>query len=321
MVTNLILAKKQKIPAKVLAFIPLSVSLIALSFAAILIRLCEEEISPNATVFNRLWIASLVFIGWIFFNKLAKKSFISKEIKLFPSTKKELFLLILVGILSSTSVICWAWSLTETTVANSTILRNLCPIFTSLGGWLFLNQRFKSRFIFGMIIAILGAMALCWNDLQIGANHLIGDTVALLAAFFYAINLLILEYLRPNYTSTTLLLWRCSVGAFYLLPIVLLSDKPIFPVTWKGWIFVISFALICQVLGQGLLTYSLKNFSSSFITVFLLLEPAITACLAWLFFAESLNLINGCAFIVILSGIYLAKSCKSVAKIESNVNK
>ncbi|NES83632.1 MAG: DMT family transporter [Moorea sp. SIO2B7] len=308
--------KSSKFSPAIVAFIYLSIALVALSFAAIFIRLCEQEIEPNATVFNRLWIASLVFWLWNSIKRTDNKQVIQQKKKQFPDTKRELLLLLLVGIISSSSVICWAWSLTQTSVANSTILRNLCPIFTSLGAWLFLNQRFDRRFIMGMILAILGAIAIGWDDLQIGKAYLIGDTVALLAALFYAINLLILEHLRPNYTAATLLLWRCSVGTIFLLPIVLLTEDIIFPYSWQGWIMVISLAVVCQAFGQGLLVHSLNRFSSGFIAVFLLLEPVITAYLAWLIFAESLSLFNECAFVLVLGGIYLAKSSQSADKIE-----
>ncbi|MGL5062581.1 MAG: DMT family transporter, partial [Microcoleus sp.] len=46
------------------AVISLLAALLAVSFAAIFIRFSEQEISPNATVFNRLWIATVVFGMW-----------------------------------------------------------------------------------------------------------------------------------------------------------------------------------------------------------------------------------------------------------------
>jgi hypothetical protein len=45
------------------AIVSLSAALLAVSLAAIFIRLSEREIGPNATVFNRLWIATVVWCG------------------------------------------------------------------------------------------------------------------------------------------------------------------------------------------------------------------------------------------------------------------
>ncbi|WP_256890990.1 hypothetical protein [Cylindrospermopsis raciborskii] len=52
-----------KLP-RVTALVSLFTALVALSFAAIFIRLSELEIGSNATIFNRLWIATLFFGLW-----------------------------------------------------------------------------------------------------------------------------------------------------------------------------------------------------------------------------------------------------------------
>ena len=108
--------------------------------------------------------------------------------------------------------------------------------------------------------------------------------------------------------------WRCAIGAGLLLPLVKLTEVQLFPVSWQGWLAVIALAVVCQIVGQGLLISSLKHFSSGFIAVFLLLEPVLTAIFAWLVFAESLDLLNWIAFVLVLGGIYLAKSSSAATK-------
>ena len=93
-----------------------------------------------------------------------------------------------------------------------------------------------------------------------------------------------------------------------------LLEEQLFPQTWQVWLAVVALALVCQVLGQGLLVYSLKQFSSGFIAVFLLLEPILTAILAWLVFAELLDWTNWLAFVMVLSGIYLTRSSGSATQ-------
>lgn len=212
------------------------------------------------------------------------------------------------AIASTASVVCWAWSLTQTSVANSTVLRNLTPLFTSLGGWLFLNLKFDRQFILGMIVALLGAIAIAWDDLQIGTESLWGDCTALLSAFLYAIYLLTVEHLRNSLNATTILLWRCILGTCLIFPVVLFSEDTLFPHSRQGWLSVILLAIVCQAIGQGLLVYCLKQFSSGFIAIFLLLQPVVSAVLAWGFFAENLTLLNGLAFCLVLGGIYIAQS-------------
>ncbi|MEG5056641.1 DMT family transporter [Microcoleus sp. A2-C5] len=295
---------------KIWAIVSLSAALLAVSLAAIFIRLSEREISPNATVFNRLWIATAVFGLWNGADAVRRRMSRNEVEARSPYTLKDVMLLTAVGVVSSASLGLWAWSLTQTNVANSTVLRNLTPLFTTLGGWLLLGRRFDSRFLLGLVVALGGAIAIGTTDLQIAGENFTGDIAALLSAMFYAANLLIAEDLRTKFPATTILMWRCLIGSILILPLVLLEGDRIFPYSWEGWLAVIALAVICQAFGQGLLIHSLGTLSSGFVALFLLLEPVITAIIAWMLFSESLSLFNWFAFSVVLAGIYLAKSSK-----------
>ncbi len=296
------------------AIVSLSAALLAVSCAAIFIRFSEREIGSNATVFNRLWIATVVFAVW---NGVAavRRQMSGAEVEVRSGyTLGDVMLLIAVGIVSSASLGFWAWSLTQTNVANSTVLRNLTPLFTTLGGWLLLGRRFDNRFLWGMTLALAGALAIGIDDLQTAEDNLAGDIAALLSAMFYAGNLLIAEHLRTKFPATTILMWRCLIGSILILPLVLLAGDRVFPYSPQGWLAVIALAVICQAFGQGLLIHSLGRLSSGFVALFLLLEPVITAILAWILFSENLSLFNWLAFGIVLAGIYLAKSSGNADK-------
>ena len=138
-----------------------------------------------------------------------------------------------------------------------------------------------------MGLAIFGALVIGWGDFNLGHSHLMGDAIALFSAFLYAIYLLMLERLRNNLNTVTILLWRCAFGALLLFPFVLSTKESLFPTSYQGWLILIALAIICQVIGQGLLVYSMKRFSSTFLAVFLLLEPILTAIFAWMILTSS----------------------------------
>ncbi|MBC6422130.1 MAG: DMT family transporter [Hormoscilla sp. SP12CHS1] len=96
-----------------------------------------------------MWIATLAFSLWNGLKAVVDRKEENITVKSLPDSHQEGLLFILVGIVGSASVICWAWSLTQTSVANSTVLRSMSPVFTSLGGWLLFNQRFDRRFLAG----------------------------------------------------------------------------------------------------------------------------------------------------------------------------
>lgn len=299
-----------------IALLLLFIALIALACSPIFTKLSEIEISPSATIFNRLWIATIVLNLWQIDSYSEGENLETELDEKSSLINKQRALLIFASISATISALCWAWSLTQTSVASSTVLRSFSPLFVALGGWLILNQKCDRQFFLGMMLAVVGGITIGWDDLQLGAEYLIGDSIALLSAALHGANLLVIGHLRDRRLNTkTILLWRCGFGAVVIFPFAFLSGENLLPVSWQGWLNIILLAVVCQILGQGLLVYSLKQFTSSFAAIFMLLKPVVTAGLAWVIFAENLSLLNGIALILILIGIYLAKSSDSSEKI------
>ncbi len=292
------------------AFLTLCFALLAVSFAPIFIRLSETELGPNGTVFNRLFIFFISFGVGRFITEKFSSTNDNEEAK--KITGQQWWLLGLVGVIAAISLVLWAISLQYTTVAKSVLLNNLTPIFTTLGSWLFLKKKFDSKFLIGMAIAVLGAITLGIEDLNGAAEgSLLGDVYAFLSAVFLGTYFLIVEQLRSRFSATTILLWRCATGAIILLPTTIFLEGQLFPTTQVAIFAVIGLGLISEGLGQRLLADSMNVFSSSFVSLFLLLEPIISAVLAWFIFVEGLTLTTWLAFAVVLTGIYVAQTSKA----------
>ena len=299
-----------------LSLLVLAIAVVALAFSPIFTKLSEVELSPTATIFNRLWISTIIISLWQLFDTWRSEDTSVANIAVTKSKSdyKEKGLLILASFSATASAVLWAISFTQTSIASSTVLRSLTPLFIALGAWLILKQSFNRQFVFGMILAIIGGITIGWDDLQLGGSHLAGDGIALLSAALHGVNILVVGYLRDrNCATDRVLLWRCAGGALMVLPIVFLTDIQMFPSSTQGWLVVIALAVVCQTFGQSLLVFSLKHFSSSFVGIFALLKPLVTALLAWFIFAEGVSVTSGVALILILAGIYLAKTSDSAA--------
>ncbi|MGF1522894.1 MAG: DMT family transporter [Leptolyngbyaceae cyanobacterium] len=315
-------AQAQTKETPTLAFCLLLVALVSLSLTAIFVKLSLADISANATLFNRLWIATIIFGAWNGLSELrsAKSEETSAAEANLPT--KVILLLVLVAVLHVTGRFFWTWSLTQTSAVKATLMANMPPIFTFLGGWLIFGQRFDRRFMAGMAIALAGAITLGFADLSAvafshGASSLsaaIGDAAALLSAVFYAASCLIVEKLRAHLSASTILLGRCFIGLLVMLPIVLLEQGPILPLSFSSWLAVGCLAIICEALGHGLVVYVLRYLSSTFVNVVLLMESALTAVFAYFIFAESLSLMNLLTFTLILGGVLLAKTSRGAVQ-------
>ncbi|MEY3256981.1 MAG: hypothetical protein RLZZ29_2116 [Cyanobacteriota bacterium] len=297
--------------SSLLAFSSLLLGVFILSFAAIFTRIAENELSPSATVFNRYYIATVVLVPWqIIQLRINNSSEPNQVIKL-----QDWAIFVLSSMLGTSAIFLWASSLTQTSVANSNLLHNVTPIFAVLGGWLFLGQSFDYKFLLGMLLAIIGVFIISFGDFHSEVNSLYGDSLALLSAVFYALNYLVREKLRSKFSASTILLWTSLLSGCFTFLITLTTETQLFPNSWQTWLAVICLAVLCQIIGQGLLIHNLKQFSSAFITLLMLTEPLLTALFAFIIFAEKLSPLNWVAFIVVLIGIYIAKLSISSAKV------
>ncbi|WP_218107960.1 DMT family transporter [Nostoc sp. KVJ20] len=294
-----------------IAIASLFVGVGAISFGSIFMKLSETELSPNATVFNRFWLASVVFLFWNGYKAIRQRFSLVQPVEQQPYTSQDLWLLLGAGILWAATLVCLGWSLTQTSVTISSVLHNLAPIFTSLGAWLLFRQGFERQFLIGMVIALGGAIAIEFEELQIATDEVQGGLAAIVSAIFLGAYLLIVEKLRTKFSPDTIQLWICAIAALVIFPILLFTQDQIFPSTVSGWLWVISLALICQVFGHGLLTYSLARFSSVVVSLVHLLEPVFSGIFALIIFSEKLTFSNWIGFAVVLIGLYLAVSSQA----------
>jgi drug/metabolite transporter (DMT)-like permease len=328
----------QKLPAT-----PVLVSLAALFFALIpislapaLTKLSEHEIGPNAVAFHRSWIAAVVFAllsareatrarkaasDVMVPQAITGKSIASlapaaiDNIEKQPMTKKEVGLLLVTGTAATASLLLWTWSLSETSVANVALLSNLNPIFVGVAGYFLFGQKFDRRFVIGLVLALAGAAAFELSEAQFSADQLQGDALAFISAVFIATYLILIEKLQGRFSTSTIMMWRCGITTIFLLPLLPFIEDRLLPQTQNGWLLIIFQALFCQVLGQGLLAYSLSKLSSGVVAITLLLEPIIASIFAWFIFGEQITLADWICFVVVLGGVYLAQSSKAAVKI------
>ncbi len=301
------------LPENLKAIIALLTALIIWAFVPIAIRLGEREMIPNLLIFHRFWISTIILGLWNGFPSVNRQLFEDRSEQKQPYNSRLVVLLLAIGICFGGEQIIWAWSLTQTSIANSSLLHSLSPLFTTLGGWILFAQHFDKRFMLGIIVAILGSAIVGFDDLSYSIDKLQGDGLSLLSAFFLAGYFLFVEQVRTQFNTRTILLWSCTIGTLGLFPIFLMTKDKLLPSSWSEWLIVLLLASML-VFGYGLLAYSLKFLSSGLVATILLFDPVITAILAWAIFSETLDFYNLVAFPIVLGGIYLATTSQSAIK-------
>jgi drug/metabolite transporter (DMT)-like permease len=276
------------------AFLCLLAGGCAIAFAPIFVRLSDT--GPLASAFWRCALAVPVLWVWAFAKGKRGEGAISR------------WALAGAGLFFACDLGVWHFSILFTSVANSTVLANLAPIFVTLAGWIFWRRVVTGLFLAGMAAAIAGMFVLVGPEFAVGGRALLGDALGALTAVFYAGYFLTIKVARDAGASTArLMAWSTTITSVVLLPIALLAPQPFLPGSAQGWLVLAGLAMISQVLGQGLIAYAFAHLPASLSSVSLLIQPVMAALFAWMLFGEAIGPAQWIGGAMVLGGIYVAR--------------
>lgn len=269
----------------------------AIGFAPIFVRWSES--GPAATAFWRLALSllpmTLLLLG-------------SKQKPSGRETRSAWLPAIFAGLFFGMDLVFWHWSIQLTTVANATFETNLSAAFIPLLAWVFYGQRVSRVFVIALLVSLAGTAFLVGANANITPSVLQGDAYGVISALFYSVYLLALKAGRDRGASVPFLMIVSGfVSALFLLLAAAIMGEQILPATWVGWLVVIALALVSQVAGQSLITFSLGGVPASFAGIGLLIQPATAAAAAWLLLGEHLTLPQIAGGIVLLAGLLMAR--------------
>ena len=170
----------------------LLIGVMALSASAIFVKLANAPSSIMA--FYRIFFSFCV----IFILTISKKD-TRKE--LLSLSKKEIILGIISGISLALHYFLWFQSLNLTSVASSTVIVTLQPLFAFVAGYLFFKERYTKLAVLGFIIAVIGSVIIGWGDFQLSSRALIGDLLAFISAGFISTYFIIGQYTRVRLST------------------------------------------------------------------------------------------------------------------------
>lgn len=277
-----------------LAFACLLLGAVGIGFAPIFVRF--SDVGPISSAFWRMALSLPFLLVWLSVRRTS------------IAPRGRSWLLIVCGLFFAADLSMWHWSITLTTVANATLLANLNPVFVAIAGYLFFKERFSGLFLFGLVASMGGAVALLGSSLEFAPERLSGDILGILTATMYAGYFIAASRLRSRYDAVEVLLFPGFVTALALLPMAFMSEANFFPETMNGWWTLLGLALICQVLGQGLIVYALAHLPAAFSALSLLVQPIVASIVAWILFGEALGPLEFGGAFLILCGILLARA-------------
>lgn len=209
------------------------------------------------------------------------------------------------GIFFAMDLASWHIGIQTTRLANATLFGNSGSLILMVWGLIVLRRLPRFREWLAFLAAIAGALILMGRSLEIDPASLHGDLFCLLAGFFYAFYILLLGSARAQLGNWSILFWSSVAGAPFMLAAAIALNENIWPHNWGP---LLALALFSQVIGQGLLIYSLRHFSSVIIGLALLTQPAVSVVAGWFAFGEALTIWDALGMVLVAGALVLAKS-------------
>ena len=207
------------------------------------------------------------------------------------------------GLLLALHYVLWFESLNFTSVASSTILVCLQPLF-SLALERFVNRKkIKTTALTGCIIALCGCIIIGSGDLQISGKSLLGDILALVAAGVISLYFFVGENVRKDISAVTYSTLSYFFSAIILLIYIVSRNDSLRGYTVHTWLAFIGLAVISTIGGQFIFNLLLKRVPASAVTMSILGEPIGTCFLAYLILHEAVVLQQFIGISVIMFGM------------------
>ncbi len=287
-----------------LAFVALILGACAIGLAPIFVRV--SPVGPTATAFWRVLLACPLFLAVAF---VTRKHTAGRAHLAVPRGRDGWFLIV-PGLCFAGDMAFWHRSLNDTTVANATLLTNMAPIFVTLMAWLFFRERVTGRFVAGLVAALLGAVLLLGDSLQISPANFRGDLLGLFSAVWYGSYQLTAKGARRRFTTPLLMASVAASAAVALYVFARLTGEPLLwesDMPLRGWTVLLGLALVSHVCGQGFIVYALAHLPAGFASTSLLVQPLVAALTAWLLLGEGIGPWQFLGGTVILLGIFVVQ--------------
>lgn len=283
---------------KINPFFILIIGAIAIAFSPIFVRF--SDVDPIMTAFYRIFISLPFFLFFSSFNIIEKVKF--------PEFNNSYVIFLVSGIFFALDLICWHWSIKLTTVSKATFLSNLAPIVVIIFSLIFLKERFSKFFYLAALLSMVGMLMLLGESFKFNKSQFIGDLLGVLTAVWYGSYIVTISQLRKKYNSTSIMFLSGIVTAIILLIVSILFEQSLIPQSLFTITIIFLLGFICQFMGQSFITYSLAYLSASLSSLCLLIQPIAATVLAYFFFQEKLTTIQFFGSVLILIGIYIART-------------
>ncbi len=276
-------------------YLAVILAVVATAFSSIFTKLAFAP--PNVIAFYRLAFTVLLL------TPLALNSSGRRELRQIPG--RDLAMATLAGAFLALHFAVWIASLQYTSVASSTVLVTMQPLFVVTGGFFFFKEKIPLRGLAGGAAALSGSVIIGLGDFQAGGQALWGDILAFSGAFMVALYILIGRSLRSRLSLFPYVFLVYGTSAFFLFLINLVSRTPLYPYPAMDWVWFLALAVVPTIFGHTVFNWALRYVKAAVVSVSILGEPVGATLMAYFIFKEAPGLSQIIGGLAIIAGLYI----------------
>ena len=212
--------------------------------------------------------------------------------------------ILVAGLFFAADLGAWHYGIVRTKMANATLFGNSSTFLFALYGFIAMRALPRPAQLGALLLAFVGAGLLLGSSYELSHEHLVGDLFAILAGFFYALYLIVIDQVRKRMAAMPLLALSTVASAGPLLLFAVLAGERVVPGDWTPLVLL---SLGSQVLGQGLLVYAMGYLTPLVVTLGLLTQPAVSAVIGWFAYGERLSLADLAGAFLICTALVLIR--------------
>ncbi|GAB6158488.1 DMT family transporter [Desulfotomaculum varum] len=236
---------------------------------------------------------------------LAVPTYFSGRRELRRISRSDLALACLAGVLLALHFAVWITSLRYTSVASSTVLVAMQPLFVISGGYLLYREGIGKAGLLGAAVALAGTVLIGLHDLRLGGGALWGDLLAFAGAVFVAGYVLIGRHLRVRMALLPYTFLVYGAATLVLVALNLVSGTSFYPYPAMTWLWFVCLAVVPTICGHSLFNWALKYVKAAVVSVSTLGEPVGATVLAYFIFNEVPGFLQLAGGFMILIGLYI----------------
>ncbi|MBB6672713.1 DMT family transporter [Cohnella nanjingensis] len=263
--------------------------MIAISFSPILVRYSHAPVSVQG-----MWRMLFTLVVMLPFGR-------SQLGSVRRIARRDWLLLLAAGFFLALHFLLWMASLDYTSIASSTIILSLEPVFVMFGAYFVFKDRTNKWALLGMALALVGAVCVGSGDSGVSADAIRGDVLSLLGTLAVAVNMLIAKRILTRVSSYLYSMIVFAVTGLCFAAYNVALGYPMFGYAGREWLVFALLAIVPTVFGHMIFNWLLSYVKAATVSMTVLAEPVGASILGMLIFREMITgfqLIGGAAVIL-----------------------